>query len=58
MREAAKRTQLIVATHSDRLIRFLEPQEVLVCNSEDGLTTMTWGDSMNLDHWLEAVSTP
>ena len=27
MREAAKRTQLIVATHSDRFIRFLEPEE-------------------------------
>ena len=25
MREASKHTQLIVATHSDRLIRFLQP---------------------------------
>jgi predicted ATPase len=56
MREAAQRTQLIMATHSDRLIRFLEPQEVLVCDSEDGLTTMTWADSMKLDHWLEEYS--
>lgn len=46
MREAAQRTQLIVATHSDRLIRFLEPKEVLIFNSEDGLTTVSWGDSM------------
>jgi predicted ATPase len=53
MREAAQRTQLIVATHSDRLIRFLEPKEVLVCDVEDGLTTMNWGDSFNLKHWLE-----
>lgn len=56
MREAAQRTQLIVATHSDRLIRFLEPKEVLIFNSEDGLTTVSWGDSMNLDHWLEDYS--
>ncbi|MBD2084229.1 MULTISPECIES: AAA family ATPase [unclassified Coleofasciculus] len=56
MREAAERTQLIVATHSDRLIRFLEPKEVLVCDSEDGLTTMTWADSMDLDHWLKDYS--
>ncbi|MDZ8029009.1 MAG: AAA family ATPase [Nostoc sp. DedQUE11] len=56
MREASQRTQLIVATHSDRLIRFLEPKEVLVCNSEDGLTTMSWGDSFDLDRWLEEYS--
>ncbi len=56
MREAAQRTQLIVATHSDRLIRFLEPKEVLIFNSEDGLTTVSWGDSMDLAHWLEDYS--
>jgi predicted ATPase len=56
MREAAKRTQLIVATHSDRLIRFLEPNEVLVCDAEDGLTTMTWADKLNLEKWLEDYS--
>jgi len=52
MREATHRTQLIVATHSDRLIGFLKPKEVLVCDAEDGLTTMNWGDSFNLEHWL------
>lgn len=52
MREASKRTQLIVATHSDRLIRFLEPHEVLVCDAEDGLTTLTWADVIDLEHWL------
>lgn len=52
MREASQRTQLIVATHSDRLIRFLEPREVLVCDSEDGLTTLTWADAIDLEHWL------
>ena len=56
MREAAQRTQLIVATHSDRLIRFLEPKEVLIFNSEDGLATVSWGDSMDLAHWLEDYS--
>ncbi|HLP89342.1 MAG TPA: AAA family ATPase [Nostocaceae cyanobacterium] len=56
MREASQRTQLIVATHSDRLIRFLEPKEVLVCDAEDGLTTMKWGDSFDLAHWLEDYS--
>jgi len=54
MREAAQRTQLIVATHSDRFIRFLAPREVVVMDSDDdGDTTTTWGDSLDLDEWLE-----
>jgi len=53
MREASRYTQLIVATHSDRLVRFLEPYEVLICDLEDGEATMTWADSLNLDKWLE-----
>jgi predicted ATPase len=53
MREAATRTQLIVATHSDRLIRFLEPNEVLVLDSTDeGLTEAKWADSMDLGAWM------
>ncbi|MGH7460280.1 MAG: AAA family ATPase, partial [Longimicrobiales bacterium] len=35
LREAAGRTQLMVATHSDRLIRFLEPNEVLLLDAAD-----------------------
>ncbi|MFN0169620.1 MAG: AAA family ATPase [Bryobacteraceae bacterium] len=54
LREAAGRTQLLVATHSDRLIRFLQPDEVVVMDSlEDGSSTLTWADSMNLKLWLE-----
>jgi predicted ATPase len=57
MREAAKRTQLVVATHSDRLIRFLEPKEVLVCDlDEEGAAKMTWADALDLDKWLEDYS--
>jgi len=56
MREASRKTQMIVATHSDRLIRFLEPKEVLVCDAENGLTTMKWGDSFDLEKWLEDYS--
>jgi predicted ATPase len=54
MREASERTQLIVATHSDRLIGFLEPHEVLVMDEdeEDGLTQMTYADELDLEHWL------
>jgi len=56
MREAAQRTQVIVATHSDRLIRFLDPREILVCDAVSGLTTMTWADSLDLDKWLTDYS--
>lgn len=57
MREASERTQIIVATHSDRLIRFLEPSEVVVMDiSEDGDASMTWGDTLDLDGWLSEYS--
>jgi len=57
MREAAQRTQLIVATHSDSFIRFLEPKEVVVMDSdEDGCTTAKWGDTLDLDEWLREYS--
>ena len=57
MREASYRTQVIVATHSDRLVRFLEPNEVVVMDiGEDGGTSMTWADSLDLDGWLAEYS--
>jgi predicted ATPase len=56
MREASQRTQLIVATHSDRLIRFLKPDEVLVADLQDGEATLTWGSEMDLEHWLADYS--
>lgn len=53
MREASSRTQLIVATHSDRLIRALQPQEVVVCDLLDDSTgDLKWADTMNLEQWL------
>jgi len=57
MREASQRTQLIVATHSDRLIRFLKPDEVVVMDiAEDGCATATWGNELDLDEWLAEYS--
>jgi len=53
LREAANRTQLIVATHSDRLVRFLRPAEVVVIDSAaDGMAQFTWADKLDLDEWL------
>ena len=54
MREASTRTQLIVATHADRLVRFLRPDEVVTLDLEDdGSATVTWADKLDLNAWLE-----
>jgi predicted ATPase len=57
LREASRRTQIIVATHSDTLIRFLEPPELVVLDStEDGMTTLRRGDELDLEDWLKDYS--
>jgi predicted ATPase len=56
MRQASKHTQLIIATHSDRLIRFSKPDEVAILDVDNGQSTMTWADTMDLDHWLAGYS--
>lgn len=57
IRSAAKRTQLIIVTHSDRLIRYMEPSEVVVMDiSEDGFTQAAWADNLDLDTWLHDYS--
>ncbi|MBF0565817.1 MAG: AAA family ATPase [Nitrospirae bacterium] len=57
MRETSLRTQLIVATHSDRLIRFLKPEEVVVMDiAEDWCATVVWADSLDLEKWLDEYS--
>jgi predicted ATPase len=57
LREASKRTQLVVATHSDRLIRFLRPSEVVLVDSTDeGMSTITWADELDIDKWLKDYS--
>lgn len=53
MREASARTQLVVATHSDRLIRFLQPREVVILDLvEDGAAEAKWADTLDIDQWL------
>jgi predicted ATPase len=57
LREASRHKQIVVATHSDRLIRFLKPEEVVVMDSaEDGTSTLTWADKMHLEEWLDDYS--
>jgi len=57
LREASQRTQIIVATHSDMLIRFLEPAEVVILDRDDeGMTQLHRADELDLGQWLQDYS--
>lgn len=56
MREASARSQIIAATHSDRLVSFLKPEELLVVEAKNGLATFTWADEMDIADWLADYS--
>jgi predicted ATPase len=54
LREASERTQLIVATHADRLVRFLKPAEIVAVDvGEEGAAEFTRADELDLEQWLE-----
>jgi predicted ATPase len=53
LQDASVRTQLIVATQSADLVRWLQPEEVLVLDKVEGQTHFTWADSLNLEAWLK-----
>ncbi len=53
LQDASARSQIVVATHSPDLIRWLQPEELLIAEKENGQTHFTWADEMNLDAWLE-----
>ena len=55
MIEASKRTQLVVATHSDALVSALtaKPETVVACERVGPGTTLRRLDSAKLAHWLE-----
>jgi predicted ATPase len=58
LQEAAKRTQLIVTTHSDVLVDALSetPEAVVVCEKRDGATQLRRLDAETLRPWLEKYS--
>ena len=58
LREASQRCQLIVTTHSDTLVDALTdtPESVVVCQKENGQTTMNRLDKQELTGWLERYS--
>ncbi len=58
LRETSARIQLIVTTHSNILIDALSdsPEDVVVCEKEDGQTVLKRLDGENLRVWLERYS--
>lgn len=57
LREASRRTQIVVATHSDRLIRFMQPKEIVLMDTDDsGMSSLKWADELDLDEWLKDYS--
>ena len=53
LQDASMRGQYIVATHSPELIRWLEPEEILILDKKEGRTTFAWADSVDLKEWLQ-----
>ena len=58
LREASRRCQLIVTTHSDTLVDALTdtPESVIVCEKDKGQTTMKRLGKQDLAGWLERYS--
>ena len=58
LQEASTRTQLIVTTHSNILVDALSdsPEDVVVCEKEDGQSVLRRLDGENLHVWLERYS--
>lgn len=58
IRDASERTQLIVTTHSDILVDVLgrDPENIIVCEKQDGATEMTRLSVSDLKVWLEKYS--
>jgi predicted ATPase len=58
LKAASERTQLIVTTHSDVLVDAMTPtpEAVIVCEKNNGETTLRRLDAENLGVWLEKYS--
>jgi len=52
LQDASASSQIVVATHSPDLIRWLQPEEVLIADKEEGVTRFSWADELDLDEWL------
>jgi predicted ATPase len=56
LRSASKHSQIIVSTQSVPLVNEFEPEDLLVVDRKDGLTTIMRPDPASLKAWLEEYS--
>ena len=57
LRSASERSQVIVTTHSPALLDHLEPQEVILCDKEDGFTKLQRASNVaDIDQFREHFS--
>lgn len=56
LREASQRSQIIVATQSESLVRFLRPEEVLILDVQEEGVSLRRADELGLDAWLQEYS--
>jgi predicted ATPase len=58
LKNASRRTQLVVTTHSRRLIDELgdQPESVVICEKHDGESTFERLDGERMKHWLDRYS--
>lgn len=57
LREASRRSQIIVATHSPLLVRSLKSEEIIVADRDErGFAHFTWANRLDLKSWLEDYS--
>ena len=54
LEDASLRGQVMVATQSADLIRWLKPEQILIAEKEEERTTFHWGDTHpNIEEWLQ-----
>lgn len=57
LENASLRGQVMVATQSADLIRWLKPNQILIADKEEERTTFKWGDTHpNIQKWLETYT--
>ncbi|MCI0710049.1 MAG: AAA family ATPase [Chloroflexi bacterium] len=53
LQQASERTQIIIATHSPRLIDFIPPENVIVAERDNGQTILEHVNDNRLQQWLD-----
>lgn len=56
IKEASSRSQVLVSTQSNSLINYMNPEDVIVVDREDGQSTFRRLNGNNLDDWLKDYS--